>query len=163
MGLADAIKPSRRRVVNLRLRPALQLRLPLAVLILTFTFAAIFAFHTHQAYGRFLELAFADASLQSLVDEQLRDYLVVSASFGIAYVFTVLVACLASANRWLGPIVPIRRQLEAMKNGDYSARVALRHGDAYVEVAQDLNEVAQILEREKAKSSEPSLSGFVHR
>ena len=42
-------------------------------------------------------------------------------------------------------IGPFRRHIQAMKNGDYSSRVHLRKGDAFVEMADDLDELAGVL------------------
>ena len=82
--------------------------------------------------------------------EQARDYLIVSFAIGGAYVLMVLVACLAHAHRILGPLIPIRTHIEGMKNGDYSSVLRLRSGDPFVEIADDLNELASLL-REQAK------------
>ena len=148
MHFRDAF-PSQRRLINLGLWPGLQSRLPLMILMITVAFGTVFALHTDQAYGKFFEIGFAEEGLRSLVEEQARDYLVVSVSLGVLYVFAVVVACFASLHRLLGPIVPIRRHLEALKNGDYSSRVSLREGDLFLEVEQDLNELSAALEREK--------------
>ena len=45
---------------------------------------------------------------------------------------------------------PLAHRLEALKNGDFSSRVALRRGDAFEDVAHDLNELAELL-AEQAK------------
>jgi signal transduction histidine kinase len=75
--------------------------------------------------------------------------------FTFVYIFAVLLLSVGYAHRMIGPMVPIRRQTEALKNGDYSARVTLRKRDAFSELADDLNELAQVLE-EQEKTREPT-------
>ena len=42
--------------------------------------------------------------------------------------------------------------MEALKNGDYGGRVHLRDGDAFQDLAEDLNELAALLERNEKRS-----------
>ena len=41
-----------------------------------------------------------------------------------------------------------------MQNGDYSSRIYLREGDLYGEIADDLNEIAQLLRSQEKRASE---------
>lgn len=136
---------SRRRAVNLRLQPMLQLRLPLVVLAITALFGVGFAFHMDAAYGVLVKVGIEDPGIRALIEEQSRDFMVVSMAIGGAYVVAVLIACLAHGHRLLGPVSAIRRQIEGMKNGDYVSRLELRTGDPFSEVADDLNELATLL------------------
>jgi hypothetical protein len=146
MGLRNFQLPgSRRRTINLQLQPWIQLRLPLVVFAITAAFSVLFAANFHQAYGKLLDIGIEQPWLRELMAQQTRNVLVVSLAIGVGYVGTVLVACLAYGHRLLGPLVPIRRQIEAMKNGDYASRVDLRKGDLFNEIAGDLNELAQLL------------------
>jgi hypothetical protein len=137
---------SRRRAINLRLQPGLQLRLPAVVFGLTGAFGLLFAAHTNRAWGKFVQIGVDEQWLQELVAYQQRDYLMVSLAIGAAYIFTVLIACLAHGHRLLGPLVPIRRQIGGLINGDYATRTHLRDGDPFSEVAEDLNELAGVLQ-----------------
>ena len=145
-----------RRTINLGLRPSLQLRLPLVVLAITIVFAALFAGHSHAAYARFLSGAIKQANIEPLVAEQTLDFLIVSGVIVVGYVSAVLIACLAYSHRLLGPIVAFRRHLEALKNGDYGARIQLRKGDPFTDVADDMNELTAMLRaNEKANRRSP--------
>ena len=157
MSLLDFWMPgSRRRAINLRIRPGLQLQLPLVVVAITVAFATLFAAHTDEAYGRLVHIGIDQPGLKALVADQGRDFLVVSASMGAAYVLAVLVACLVHGHRLLGPIIALRRHLEGMKNGDYTSRIALRAGDAFSDVADDLNELSGALhDKEMCSRTEP--------
>jgi len=47
----------------------------------------------------------------------------------------------------IGPVLPIMRHVKALQEGLYSHRVKLRKHDAFQELAGDLNELAEVLER----------------
>jgi hypothetical protein len=152
---------NRRRKVNLLLQPALQLKLPVFLLIITLGFAAFQVAHGYFAYNRLFETVLKEAGqppmLEELLRGQTRDFLEVSAELVVAYIAVVILLSVTYAHRMIGPTVAFRRQVEAMKNGDYAARVHLRKGDAFTELGDDLNELAGILERgdHKPDSSGP--------
>jgi hypothetical protein len=50
------------------------------------------------------------------------------------------------SHRIFGPIVPIRRHIISLKNGDYSVRIKLRTGDEMKDVAEELNQLAEALQ-----------------
>ena len=94
-----------------------------------------------------LDLGLEDLWLRAMVDETRHDYIVVSMSIAIAYATVVLGICLAGTHRLLGPIVALRRHLESIKSGDYASRVHLRAGHPLGGIAQDLNELSEMLNR----------------
>ena len=154
----------RRHKMNLLLQPALQLKLPAMLLFVTLGFAALQVAHTQFAYGKLFDVVLEEAGrppfLEDLLKEQTGDYLEVTSALTLVYIFVVLVLSVAYAHRMIGPMVPIRRQTEALKNGDYSARVTLRKRDAFSELAEDLNELARMLEEnEKTQASSAQTPG----
>jgi methyl-accepting chemotaxis protein len=150
---------NRRYKMNLLLQPALQLKLPALLVIITLGFVALQVAHTQFAYGKLFEIVLEEAGrppfLEDLLRDQTGDYLEVSGAFTVLYFLVVVILSVAYAHRMVGPMVPIRRQIEALKNGDYSARVTLRKRDAFGELAEDLNELTRMLE-EHGKEREPS-------
>jgi methyl-accepting chemotaxis protein len=145
----------RRRKLNLLLQPALQLKLPVFLLLITIGFAAFQVIHGYIAYNQLFGTVLKEAGqppmLQELLRGQTQDFIEVSAELAIAYMVVVILLSVTYAHRMIGPTVAFRRMVEAMKNGDYAARVTLRKGDAFSELADDLNELASILERDDAK------------
>jgi len=66
--------------------------------------------------------------------------------------------CIAYTHTLLGPTVPLRRQVQSMKDGNYQARNKLRQTDAaHQGLADDLNELASILQH--AQKSARSAQG----
>jgi len=146
----------RRRLVDLRFRPGLQIKLPALLLAITGGFSVLFLAHTNKAYGALLEIGLEDPWLRSLVQEIQYDYFVVSLSIGIAYAIAVVGVCLAGTHRVLGPIVALQRHLEFLKKGNYSPRIRLRSGHPLSGIAKDLNELSEILQRSMSTySAEP--------
>ena len=46
-----------------------------------------------------------------------------------------------------GPTVAFRRHIQALRQGDFDSRVRLRRGDAFNEVADELNALSEDLAR----------------
>ncbi len=139
--------PDARRAIRLP-APFAQLKLPVYLLILTLAFGALFAWHSTAAYERLYGLVISSIpeSHRVLLLDQTRDFAIVSATILTGYALFVLGVCLAYSHGLLGPLVALRRHVQALKHGEYGSRVELRESDtAYLGVAQDLNDLAQSL------------------
>lgn len=138
-----------RKTANLLLQPSLQLRLPMYFLLITMVFAGLMAFVISSAYRSFYLAIAAEqpAYLTNILSAQTDDFVVVSGVVTAGYLLTVLVIAIIHSHRMVGPTIALQRQVEALKNGDYSARVTLRRNDAFGELADDLNELAALLEQ----------------
>ena len=151
---------SRRRFANLLLRPGLQLKLPLFLLGLTGFFVVLLTVQSFLA----VEMLFSEAAsrpevpiaISGALQERTWDFFYLSASLAMAYALAAVGVSVVYLHRLVGPMVAFRRHLEALKNGDYSSRVQLRRKDAFEDVAEDLNELAQILE---ADAKDPAPTG----
>lgn len=53
------------------------------------------------------------------------------------------------SHRIFGPLVPISRHINELKNGNYSSRVQLRKNDFMLELKDELNELAEKLQSKK--------------
>jgi hypothetical protein len=150
-----------RRAVRV-LEPGVQLRLPAYLLGATLVFVGAFAWNGWSAFQRLVELTLVDSPdiFIGTVWEQTRSFLVVSGVILIAYLAVVAAVCLAHSHLLLGPRVALLRHVEALKNGDFGSRVMLRRRDrAFRELAQDLNDLAQMLERAEKDPHAPAADG----
>ncbi len=138
---------TRRKTVNLLQQPAVQLKLPLYVLAITIGLALAIGAQGYVAYDRIIGLMVAQQPepVATLLSGQTRDFITISAAITVAYALLVLVVSVVYVHRMVGPMVAFRRHLEALKNGDYGSRVNLRKNDAFMELQDDLNELAEIL------------------
>jgi methyl-accepting chemotaxis protein len=153
-----------RKTVNLLLQPGLQLKLPITFLVITAVFGGLIAIAISNAYRTlFLTIAAEQPTyMEGILRAQTADLLIVSGMLAVGYLLTVLAVAIVMLHRLVGPTVALRRLIEALKNGDYSARVTLRRHDAFVQLADDLNELAALLEQgDKAEASRtPPGGGF---
>ena len=136
-----------RKTTTLLLQPAVQLKLPAYFLLITAAFGGLTAIAISDAYRSFFLTVAAEqpAYMEGILRAQTYDLVVVSGMLAIAYLLTILAVAIVFLHRLVGPTVALRRQVEALKNGDYSARVTLRRNDAFSELADDLNELAALL------------------
>jgi len=144
-----ALTPSSRRAIRL-VEPVAQIRLPVFLVTLTAIFVSAFAWNSHLAYERMIDLTLAQTqdAFRGDVSDQTADFLIVSSALLLAYLAAVAGICLAYTHHLIGPRVALTRQIAALKRGDYSARVELRQSETvFREVADDLNDLAQTLER----------------
>lgn len=138
---------SRRAFRVLQLRA--QIRLPIHLLMITVAFMSLFAWHTHSAYAKLYAMVMTSVpeSFQGQVLRQTHDFGIVGAAILGAFVLTMLGFCIAYTHTLLGPTVPLRRQVQSMKGGNYQVRTKLRKSDTgHQGLADDLNELASILQ-----------------
>jgi hypothetical protein len=145
----------RRHATNLSIERSLQLELPIAILLVTGAVGIGLAAYARAAYGRLFE-AFQRAAeapaLESLIRAQTSDFLTVAAAIGLAYAVLIAFMTLIWCHRMVGPVVAFRRMLASLIAGDLSARVQLRRGFAFHDLADDLNALADQMSREAGVS-----------
>ena len=141
--------PDARRVIRFP-QPMTQLKLPAYLLIATLVCGAVFAWQSQSAYERMYDLVISEvpASYVVMIEEQTHDFAVVCASILAGYILVVTGLCIGYSHRLIGPVVALRRQIQALKDGNYRARTKLRKSDtAFLDMADDLDELAKILGR----------------
>ena len=143
----------RRKARNFLLRPMLQIKLPLYILILSFIFGALAMllgyFYFEQLYLMMLENTTQGSYLQNAISEQLNNFMESSVMLLIGYVFLVASITIIYTHRMIGPTVTLNRHIRALKEGHYSNRIALRKNDELKDLAAELNELAEILEQQR--------------
>lgn len=141
----------RRKLKNFLLKPAFQLRLPLFVLLLSFAFLLLAVvlgnLYFEQTFVTMMETTSQTEYLQTIINEQTRGFR--NMAVLLLAVYTVLVVAVTSVytHRLIGPVLPIMRHVKALQEGVYSHRVQLRQHDAYQELADELNALAEVLEK----------------
>ena len=145
-----AFLDERRRTVRL-LQPALQLKLPLYLLLSGGAFVGVMVAVGQSGLVRPMGFVLAEVSpsLMGAVELVLRDFAILAGAATLSYVLAVLALSVIYVKRLVGPTVAFRRHVESLKNGNYQARVRLRDNDAFTDLADDLNELAGLLEEKK--------------
>ena len=143
----------RRKARNLLLRPVLQIKLPLYIILLSVTFGGLAMllgyFYFEQLYMMMLENTTQGSYLQETISEQLGNFMESSVMLLIGYVFLVAGITIIYTHRMIGPTVTINRHIRALQEGRYASRVTLRKNDEHKDLAAELNELAEILEQQR--------------
>ena len=126
------VNDERRKARNFLLRPMLQIKLPLYILILSFIFGALAMllgyFYFEQLYLMMLENTTQGSYLQNAISEQLNNFMESSVMLLIGYVFLVASITIIYTHRMIGPTVTLNRHIRALKEA-LSTRIALRKND----------------------------------
>jgi HAMP domain-containing protein len=142
-----------RKARNLLLKPAFQLKLPIYILLLSVTFLMLGLFlgnlYFQQTYMSMLATSTQPDYLQQVIARQAHEFKFLSALLLLVYAALVTVITTIFTHRLIGPTLPIRRHIRALKEGLYSHRVTLRAHDGLQDVAEELNELAAALEERK--------------
>jgi hypothetical protein len=139
-----------RKARNLLLRPAFQLKLPLYILLLSMAFLVLGVLfgnlYFQQTYMSTLATSTQPEYLQQVIARQTQEFKLLSLLLLAVYAALVTVITTIYTHRLIGPTLPIRRHIKALRDGLYSHRVVLRKHDGLQDVADDLNALAKTLE-----------------
>ena len=141
--------PVKRYWRNFLLQPNLQVKIGLYTVLLAIIF---FGAMMSVLYVRFVRLYDMVLELTDMRDEVigLMDKQLLGVSWWLAggicsYVLLNIIMSIYFTHKMIGPTIAFRRHIRSLGRGDYASRVYLRNGDAFVEVAQDLNKLAEVL------------------
>jgi methyl-accepting chemotaxis protein len=140
-----------RKAANFLLRPALQLKLPLYLLLLSLLFVLLALMlgnlYFEQTYVTMLQNTSQAEYVQQVISAQLGDFRTMSLLLLFVYALTTIVITAIFTHRLVGPLVPLSRHIRALTEGHYAHRVKLRSNDVLAELAEQLNELALTLEK----------------
>ena len=147
--MPNEVKKPRRKLRNFLLMPQMQMRLGFYTLVLaTFFFTALVGI-VYLKMNEILSLVVQLTDAENEVQEVLFSY-VQSMSWWIIfsvclYVVVSLFVTIWYTHKLVGPSYAFRRHVKALIGGDMSARTKLRNGDAFGELADDLNLLSEKL------------------
>jgi methyl-accepting chemotaxis protein len=141
--------PNQRKIANLLLQPSVQLQIGLYNVGLSLLFVLGLGAYAYSSLFDFTEvvatLTGADDEVQGLLRSYLNSVGMTAALAGAAFIAFNLVLSIRLTHRLVGPTIAFRRHLESLLAGDYGARTKLRNGDAFGELADDLNKLSEAL------------------
>ena len=146
----------KRKLSNFMLQPLLQIRLGLYSILLSLAFClalvAIFYINFYKFYDLVLELTDLREEVTDILQSYVRGLIGWVAVGTTVYFFITVAVSIFFTHRLVGPTYAFRRHIRELKNGNYGSRVVLRKGDAFQEVAEDLNDLAVTLEQVRRRS-----------
>lgn len=149
----------RRSLKNYLLMPTHQLRLGLYTVFLTMLFSVSVLVISLVAFERLylivLDLIPRVTELRIFINTYMWETVGWLSLSGVLYVLANVILMVIATHRWIGPSVAFRRHIDALKTGDYTARVCLRKGDAFQELADELNDLSAVLQSKHGDLAEP--------
>ncbi len=155
-GNLSPAKP-KRRLRNLLLQPLLQLKLGFYSILFSLAFATAVGAILYTNFGGLLNAIVLLTDAEEEVRELLLDYwygtqLWIYLAF-IGYLLATVAITVMYTHKLVGPTVAFRRHIASLSSGNYKARTYLRRGDAFKEVADELNRLSEILEKNSENQS----------
>jgi signal transduction histidine kinase len=143
--------PKKRRFRNFLLQPLVQVKLGLYSIIMAMIFSGTVATILIVHLSKFAEIVLALTDVEDEVGDLLNTYMAdvkwwLLLAIIVFLVANILVSVLYT-HRLVGPTFAFRRHIRSLAEGNYRARTFLRKGDAFIEVADELNNLSEVLER----------------
>ena len=142
---------AKRRLHNFMLQPLLQMKIGLYSIIISLFFAGSLAWIVYYNFAGLVNSVVLLTDAEDEVRDLFMDYwrgtqLWVYLSCLIYIGATVTISVLFT-HRLVGPTIAFRRHIRSLGEGRYNARTYLRKGDAFAEVAEELNRLSETMER----------------
>ena len=147
----NSLKPAkiRRRWRNLFIQPAGQVRLMFALPLIGLLAVEVLIMVLHSVLtGRLAGLAAAVPQATGPIAESsdaVRGILLVVMLIVFVCAIAFLISGLLISHRYYGPLVPMLRALNGMKEGKFDQRIYLRKGDELRELAEAINSLSESL------------------
>ena len=141
----------KRRFVNYLLQPFLQLRIGLVHVVLTVVFVTGIGWFAWAKLREFTNiiasLTETEAEVKGMLDEYLASVATTGLALGLMFIVLSLAASIFLTHKLVGPTIAFRRHIRSIADGKFNARTYLRKGDAFLEVADELNRLSEVMEK----------------
>lgn len=139
-----------RKIKNYLLQPLLQIKLGLYIIIFTTIFFIIFvgviAYNFQELFNIILDSVTHTESVLHPINQKLHGISGWLVFLMAIYWLAVLIIVIIYTHKLIGPMIAFRKHIYELIKGNYQSRINLRKKDAFWEVAEDLNLLAQTLE-----------------
>jgi methyl-accepting chemotaxis protein len=142
---------------NYALQPLLQIKLGLYSILLSLGFALAVSGILYINLAKFSDIILQLTGVEDEVKDLLNQYIAPAKiqvlGTIIIYVVVNMVITILYTHKLIGPTIAFRRHIRMIADGKLQYRTVLRKGDAFVELADDLNKLSSFLEI-KSKSGQ---------
>ena len=161
MNQADGDKKAQvkasRSFKNYALQPLLQIKLGLYSILLSLGFALVVSGILYINLAKFSDIILQLTGVEDEVKDLLNQYIAPAKIQVLAtiviYVAINIVVTILYTHKLIGPTIAFRRHVRMIADGKLQYRTVLRKGDAFEELADDLNKLSTFLEK-KSKSGQ---------
>lgn len=138
-----------RKVANLLLKPILQLKIGFVQSVLSLSFVCGLGWYSwaklHQLTDVVSTLTQADEEISAMISSYLSSVAGVAAGSAVVFVLVTISVTIMMTHKLIGPTVAFRRLIKELLQEKFGAKITLRKGDAFQEVADDLNNLSEFL------------------
>lgn len=138
-----------RKIVHYLLQPFIQLKIGLVQSVLSLAFVCGLGWYSwfklHQITEVIATLTQADAEVSEMIANYLSSVAVVAAIAAVVFILVTLTVTVLMTHKMIGPTIAFRRLIKDLLQEKFGAKISLRKGDAFQEVADDLNNLSQYL------------------
>ena len=142
---------------NYALQPLLQIKLGLYSILLSLGFALAVCAILYFNLGKFSDIILQLTGVEDEVKDLLTQYIAPAKIQVIAvvviYILINIAVTVLYTHKLIGPTIAFRRHIRMIADGKLQYRTVLRKGDAFAELADDLNKLSAFLEL-KSKSGQ---------
>lgn len=152
----NTMAKSRRSVKNYVLQPLLQIKLGLYSVIFSVVFAVavglILYFNLAKLMTIIFELTGVEDEVRDLLNQYIAPAKIQLLIAMIIYVVSSLILSIKYTHKLVGPTIAFRRHIRMIADEEWEYRTNLRDGDAFTEVADDLNRLSAYLGNKYGKN-----------
>jgi signal transduction histidine kinase len=142
---------SNRNLRNILISPDRQLRMIAVVTVICgLTYLASVYFIIRHLITKLASVSSnvgSQLEFQDKMIEAIQRSMVTIGIVGVVFLVLLSVGLLILSHRIYGPLVPIKRFIQQIREGDYAARVSIRDEDELHDLVVELNEMAMTLEK----------------
>lgn len=146
-----------RSIKNFALQPLLQVKLGLYSIILSLVFALAVTGILYVNLAKFSDIILQLTGVEDEVKDLLNQYIAPAKlqvmGVILLYVIVNMVVTILYTHKLIGPTIAFRRHIRMIAEGKLQYRTVLRKGDAFEEVANDLNKLSEFMEQKSKKTN----------
>ena len=153
---------TKRTVTGMMFQPVIQLRIAaynaLAAALFSLALSFLFYKNLEMFANTFIDTSQADDATISQVYHHIEGVRVWALLILIGYVAVSVAVSLKVTQQMVGSTAGFRKHVRAMANGDLSKRISVKKGDAFQDVAEELNHLTDSLAKTREREEGESLS-----
>lgn len=147
------MEKNQRRFSNYFLQPLLQVRLGLYSSAIALVFSVMVFITLYASLHDFADVVFAVTDRESEVRSLFRSYITGASGWLllllVLFIASNVLVAVIYTHRLIGPTIAFRNHMKKLASGKFQDRIHLRKGDAFQELADELNEFTDLLDRNR--------------
>lgn len=149
---------SKRKIRNFLLLPNYQIKLGVYTICLAVSFFMLISVAIYLKLGEIVTLIVQLTDIEEEVKEVLVNYVSDLSWWGLftifLYIFANFSLSIIYTHKMIGPSVSLKNHIIRLREHDYKAKTHLRRGDAFKDIAEELNLLSDTLDKKnKSKNS----------